>query len=331
MNKFIHLIQHFSLKGNGFAILTFGITIVVICSYLENICWGFYLLPHFRIQYVLFSIGLILLSFVIKKKNKKQRKISLGILLLFVFIQSLQIFDRLVDSPDKSDFPLKSKPELRIFLWNTWQKNDKYEEVISYINEIRPHIIILQEFHPLLAKGCQDKLPTYQYFMAGDNLFFIQNNHLLEVNAFRQEDIENLTAGNLLFKWNGIDITLLGIHLSAPTSHDKMRSRKKQIEQLRKWIKDQNSPQILIGDLNTTPWSREYNQISALLHDSSNGFGIQPSWPFHNFLISALRIPLDHCFHSHNIITRNRYVGDSKRSNHRPLIIELEIEKLIMK
>lgn len=78
---------------------------------------------------------------------------------------------------------------------------------------------------------------------------------------------------------------------------------------------------MLLGDLNVTPWSKHFQQLldrTGLL-DSSSGYGVQPSWPNFSWL---LRIPIDHCLHSSDIVIDQRKVGPDVGSDHYPIIVD---------
>ena len=60
------------------------------------------------------------------------------------------------------------------------------------------------------------------------------------------------------------------------------------------------------------------------LENSSQGFGVQPTWPNFNPL---LRIPLDHCLHSSDISIVDRQIGEDVSSDHYPLIVDFVIER----
>ena len=142
---------------------------------------------------------------------------------------------------------------------------------------------------------------------------------------FIKQPLGKVTGGNLIFKWQNQSISLLGVHLSAPLSYSRITKRKIQIEAIQNWILQQNLPTILIGDLNTTPWSNEFKVLTTHLKNSMLGFGIQATWPFHNTFVSFLRIPLDHALHSNDIKTLKRTVERSGDSNHKPLLLEFSV------
>ena len=90
-------------------------------------------------------------------------------------------------------------------------------------------------------------------------------------------------------------------------------------------VKQQKHPALLIGDLNTTPWSSHFTQVGSDsgLKNSMKGFGFQPSWPVNHCF---LRIPLDHVLHSPEITIHNRMIGGEVGSDHFPVIVDFSME-----
>ncbi|MEM6629898.1 MAG: endonuclease/exonuclease/phosphatase family protein [Bacteroidota bacterium] len=309
---------HFSISS---------LLIFVVCSYFEGVFWGFYLLPHFRLHYLVASVLLMLILTWQKKKIGRIWVFYLGALLLAALVQSVEIFPYYGKRDRGLETINEANQTLTLFLWNTWTKNTNNQEIYECIIDVHPQIILLQESHHSLADDLRNRLPSYQFFSAGDNLFFVKEDDYLTIDSFREISFTKATGGELSFEWNSKTISLLGIHLSAPVPINKITDRKDQVTQLIEWIKYENNSPILMGDLNTSPWSTEHKKISELLHDSMMGFGIQTTWPFHNIITSLLRIPLDHCFHSHELITVNRVSMPSKGSNHRPVVVQLQIKE----
>ena len=90
-------------------------------------------------------------------------------------------------------------------------------------------------------------------------------------------------------------------------------------------MKQQKHPVLLLGDLNTTPWSFHFQHLlkESGLKNSMKGFGHQPSWPSN---IPFLRIPLDHVLHSEEITIHNRMIGRNIGSDHLPVIVDFSIK-----
>jgi len=59
------------------------------------------------------------------------------------------------------------------------------------------------------------------------------------------------------------------------------------------------------------------------LRDSRQGFGIQATWPSY---MPPLRIAIDHCLVSGNVIVNGRRVGAHVGSDHFPVIVDVSLK-----
>ncbi len=82
-------------------------------------------------------------------------------------------------------------------------------------------------------------------------------------------------------------------------------------------------PVVLVGDLNTAPWSRavrDFLQTSGM-QDSSLSLGLTPTWPA--YLPPPLRIPLDQCYTGNGCRAVRKETGPFIGSDHLPLLVEV--------
>ena len=79
---------------------------------------------------------------------------------------------------------------------------------------------------------------------------------------------------------------------------------------------------VVMGDFNATRWSPVVDRFRrrARLHNSLDGFGIQPSWPSRNPL---LLVPIDNAFLSDALVATDRSTGPSFGSLHRSLNVTI--------
>ena len=123
------------------------------------------------------------------------------------------------------------------------------------------------------------------------------------------------------FKFNGKKFTLFGAHLIAPISSSLSKIRNKEMTALTQKIQQINQPTVLLGDLNTTPWSpffRDFIQKTGL-KETRKGLGLYPTWPTWHF---SMQIPIDHSLTSNGIIVHSFRLGPDIGSDHFPLILD---------
>src|SRR5690606_33545269 len=109
-------------------------------------------------------------------------------------------------------------------------------------------------------------------------------------------------------------------HVSAPTTPAKARLRNRQFGRIAELPRSAGcTARILVGDLNTTPFS-PYNQdlvAAGSLGSAARGFGYQATWRAE---LGPLGIPIDHCLVSDGVRVRSFRTGAAFGSDHLPII-----------
>jgi len=121
---------------------------------------------------------------------------------------------------------------------------------------------------------------------------------------------------------DGQPVWILGTHPLPPSSARNARWRDVQLEHAAAHAASRSGSKLLLGDLNTTPWSPVFRRLLARsgLIDTLRGRGYQPTWPGH---FVPLWIPLDHCLVSPDLTVLDRRIGPHLGSDHRPVIVDL--------
>ena len=120
-------------------------------------------------------------------------------------------------------------------------------------------------------------------------------------------------------------ITFAAVHVLPPVRESYFLDRNANFDDVAAYVKNIKGEVVLVGDLNTSPWSYYFKKFTGDtgLLDSEIGFGLQPSW---NAQSMILRIPVDHCLTSPGIAVLKRELGPAVGSDHYPLYLELGIK-----
>ena len=120
-------------------------------------------------------------------------------------------------------------------------------------------------------------------------------------------------------------VSIIGTHPVPPLSRSFAERRNLHLAELTEAVLKQPHPVLLIGDLNTTPWSSNFQDLieASELRNSMKGFGYQPSWPVGK---PFLKIPIDHVLHAPEIIVHNRAVLGDVGSDHFPVIVDFSLQ-----
>ncbi len=116
-------------------------------------------------------------------------------------------------------------------------------------------------------------------------------------------------------------VTVVGLHAANPLGSSPLRDRQIRLAA----GKAQRAPAgavVLLGDLNTTPWSPIFAEALEVgrLRDSALGFPLTATWFSRNPLFG---LPIDHVLLGRGMEAVARRVGPDLGSDHLPLIAEL--------
>ncbi len=125
---------------------------------------------------------------------------------------------------------------------------------------------------------------------------------------------------------SGQRVRLLSVHPPPPVSARHAALRDSILRRAKKWADEQTDPHIVIGDLNTTPWSYAFSILTGdgKLISTLDGRGNQGTWPTH--LPMPWLLPIDHCLVSEEWACLDRRIGQATGSDHLPLMVTLAIE-----
>ncbi|MDY0065570.1 MAG: endonuclease/exonuclease/phosphatase family protein [Steroidobacteraceae bacterium] len=214
----------------------------------------------------------------------------------------------------------------RLVSFNVWFRNRDYARIAELLGSMRADVVILIEALGSAGRELQALLPEYPY------AYFDPAMHGVVVLSrwpmqSRPQPLGGAGARAAVAQidWRGEPLTLVGAHLHWPLGAHSARLRNAELDELATLI-DPANPLIAAGDFNLTPWSPWFRRFESRsgLRDCARGQGVAPSWPAHAPWI-GLRI--DHCFASTHWNVLSARLGPAGGSDHRPLIVELEIAR----
>ncbi len=225
--------------------------------------------------------------------------------------------------------PERSSPVVRAMLLNVNTRLGDAGRVRAVVSASNPDILVLEEISSRWMSDLTWLTNSYPHSVVqarednfGIGLFSKQPLADGEVVYIGDADVPSILATVTTAHTN---LRVIATHPLPPGGRDYTRWRNDQLERLPEYVRS-DFPVILLGDLNVTPWNYYFRRLLARtgLRDSANGYGVQPTWPSYSPL---LRIPIDHCLHSADIVITDRRVGESVSSDHYPLIVDLAIQQ----
>lgn len=289
--------------------------LTVVSSYFHQFRL-FELTSHFRLQYLAASI-ILTLFFVVQKK----RKLTLWFTLISIYNLSFILPWHISGTQN-----FKTTATLKILHANVFTQNRQCQKMIQLIHLENPDFIVTQEVNQRWISQLKVLESTYPFFkklQRGDNF------GLALYSKIPFESVVELTQSEfgiptiaVTLEINKKLIQIIATHPLPPISEGYFNSRNRQLEFIADYCHNRKNRTILVGDLNTSIWSKYYDDLEKRsgLINTRKGFGILPSWPA-NFI--PLRIPIDHCLVSKDIKVIKTKIGPNINSDHLPLIIEL--------
>ncbi len=229
-----------------------------------------------------------------------------------------------------ADTPIaSSEDELKLVTINLWgARNRRYKDVVSYVKKTDADLLCLNEVSKPWLQQLNKDLPEYKYkFDEGIS----GGAAIYSKVPIEQAFPANLSQGRRygvrgIIQVNGKQIMVVAEHPPSPSERKRWKSRNAEFDKLAVDADECKTPFVLIGDLNTTPWSPYFQMLlkRGRLHDSELGFGVQSSWSTHLLLVPPV-VPIDHCLTSNHFQVLDRELGPNVGSDHLPVYVKLRL------
>lgn len=219
-------------------------------------------------------------------------------------------------------------PRLRLVALNVHTANERSDLVREFLRRTDADVILLMEVNERWMDALKSLRTNYPQVIAEpreDNFGIALFSRLPltngEVVEFGKAEVPSIAATIAV---GGQNVFLLGTHPLPPGSAESARRRNEQFQEIAARLRRCARPAIVLGDLNSTPWSPYFSELlrDSGLKNTSQGRGLFGSWPA--WLPSA-RIALDHCLVSTSIRVINQQLGPRVGSDHLPVMIDLQI------
>jgi len=232
-------------------------------------------------------------------------------------------------------------PVLRLAQVNLLHKNRDRERVLDFMRRAEVDLMILQEIDPWWEREVRGSDVPYRFVTSkpAEGSFGIallahkslDEGDKVTIEGTRVLEFADGSAGaerpgiEATLRFAGRRVTILSIHPPPPTTSAFSHMRDMILLKAKAWADAQGDPHIIIGDLNTTPWSRAFTSLvgDGKLISTQAGFGNQGTWPAH--LPAPWLLPIDHCVHSREWVCVGREVGPKIGSDHLPLLVSLAL------
>ena len=299
--------------------LGFAAAVISLAGFFGAGAWWLEILSHFRVQY---ALGFLLLALVFAL-CRKWRGFAGALVLALVNAGPVLL---LLWPPAPP--PPAGRPVYRAMLMNVNCASGDPAAVRAALSNARPDLLVLEEISPrwlaelapaLEAFPYRKTAPRYDNF--GIGLFSRHPLSSARIAPFGLLDVPSIFAEVSL---DGQPLRVVATHPLPPGDALLAAERDRHLAWIAHETATLSGPVLLLGDLNTSPWSPAYRRFmqTSGLRDSARGRPLHPTWPAP---ILLLWIPLDHILHSPDMAIHARAVGPHVGSDHFPVAADFSL------
>lgn len=296
-----------------------GLALAFALSFAGAWWWRLDLLAHFHAIYLLVAL---LVAFVLAglREWRLTRLAAALVLLEAALVLPLYSLRLGVDAPNTS------APRLRVISYNMLRGNPHAAEAAHHVASLEPDVVVLLEATPAQLSVFTAALPGWHVIAKPrDDAFGIAV--LTRAPPTHAQVIEPgpawMPAIELELSLAGRPVSLLAVHPPPPVSAVNTRTRDALLRYASRWAAAHDGATMVLGDLNATPWSSTMREI---LDDgplrSTQRFGLHGTWPS---FMGPLALPIDHVLVSGELHPVARTIEPAFGSDHRMLLVELEL------
>jgi endonuclease/exonuclease/phosphatase (EEP) superfamily protein YafD len=291
----------------------------LVAGFAGRWAWPFEIASHFQVQYfwALAAAGGVLAWL------RKYRLAVLPALLGTVALARIVPFY----VPDGTAEPVGDAARLRILSFNVYTANREHRYVCEYVRQKHPAIAVFYEVNANWGRQLEqleDDFPYHKTWIDPE----IATRGLAVYSRFPLWDVqlEDIGDGNRAIiaemLLDSRPVTLIAAHTTSPKSPSRLQQRNRQLARLAELSGARSEPVVLVGDLNSSPWSPTFEDFlhTAGLRHSRLGSGVQATWPS---AFCPFGIPIDHCLISNEFLVKRCRAGTDVYSDHLPLIVDL--------
>lgn len=305
-----------SVKGLFDVVCVMGVVSTGM-GFMASTGWFFELASHFRVQLAL-VLGLLAAGMALQKRHG-----AVAVLLMGAVINGGLVLA--VARPQPSPVVSHGVP-LRVVSINVHTANRQHDRVVAYLRETEADLIVALEVDNRWARALEalnDRYPHRVVEARDDNFGIV----LLSKKPFVRSQVVDLAGSevpsiDVTLDVDGVQVPVLGTHPVPPATPVYAAERNRQLASIATWAASHSGKAVVLGDLNTTPWSPYFSRLltDGRLVRAHPRWGVEPTWMADRPWVSLL---LDHVLVSPEIGVTSVEVGPDVGSDHRPVRADL--------
>lgn len=286
--------------------------------------WPWILLEQFKFYFAFAQLILFLLILALISSAKRFTTVTilLCLLTLSISLYTLQDFFPYIPFSRSTN----TDDGIKLLHLNVLGTNHQIESAAKIIKNARADIITLVEYNEywqagLKKAGAFDNYPySYTVRFGNDGIYSKLPLSKCKTAWFSQRQ-NRVTSCDV--KTRNTTATLVLVHPKPPVKEQWHQRQLELFDYLRQNRKAYHPHLILVGDLNTVPWSSSIKKLSRELNvsDSRVRFGLYPTWHSDKWPIT---LPIDYVLLSAGFKTLKIETGQNFGSDHIPLVVLLK-------
>lgn len=227
--------------------------------------------------------------------------------------------------------PPDSQP-LTILTYNINLSPPDIQGITDDIRRIDADIVAIQELTVNAATRFEAELSTQYPYRAFHPIVGFHGQGVLSKYPITSDEFWKVYLGHqrVTIDFNGTEIAVYNVH---PVHHIlpfwgfDIRPRTEEVNLFLEKAAHDDIPILIVGDMNMTDQSGDYQRITRIYQDSYRhvGYGMGTTFPAHIPLLPSL-VRIDYVFHSEEFTAIQADVLRSTGgSDHRPLVVELAL------
>ena len=295
--------------------------LVVLVSLLPlgaRLSWLLDLTTHFRVQYL--ATAVVLLALVALRRRWRLT----AALALAAIVSALPLLPYL-PWPSAAGTTTASAP-LKVLSVNVSYRQFSARRLLTLVRETSPDVLVVQELTPYAAEVLADLDSTFAYQLKfpAEGPYGIALWSRLPLEGAQLFALGRLPAIEARVRSPTGVFTVIGVHLSSPSTPRRAAARDEELRQLGERSAAVAGPLLVAGDFNLTPYSPRFTDWLAAsgLTDTRRGRTLSVSWPA---VLPILGIPIDHVAVSSEFEIRAHHRFPDFGSDHYGLLVELAL------
>lgn len=228
--------------------------------------------------------------------------------------------------PTGSRAPASPSTRFRLVLVNAWSINPRPRVLLEWILAAKADVLAVVELTPALDEHLAPlagRLPHRLGQARPDNFglglwsrFPLEEGRLLTLDGTdRPTVVARIRPG-------GRPLTLVAVHPPPPRHARYHGMRAAVLDAVADLARGTADPVVVVGDLNSVPWSAAFRRLEARSGLRRAGRGLLPTWPA---FLPPLWVPLDHVLTGPGLVVEEVATGAFVWSDHFPLVADLAL------